>query len=232
MCAQSGRDRSTDGTSEEQQAPGRAAPSAARRSGSAPARSNPRTLGQAPVRLQGVLVEEERAPEGAEPIQWALLTTLAVDTSRGLLQDRRRLCTVLAHRELAPHPEVRLQGGGRHQPLRRTHRPRRRRQPRHRPVHSADNVARARTPGLAPEVMVSELEIRVLIAFAAQPDLVAPDTLVKAIHTVTRTGRYIRRSRALPPGTRVMREGCTTLAGMCLGFAFAMEQKASSIRAT
>ena len=78
--------------------------------------------------------------------------------------------------------------------------------------------------------MVSELEIRVLIAFAAQPDLVAPDTLVKAIHTVTRTGSYIRRSRALPPGTRVMREGCTTLAGMCLGFAFAMEQKVSSIR--
>ena len=32
------------------------------------------------MRLQGVLVEEERTPAGAAPIRWLLLTTLAVDT--------------------------------------------------------------------------------------------------------------------------------------------------------
>ena len=36
--------------------------------------------GKLPMRLQGVLVDEERAPEGAEPIQRVLLSTLAVDT--------------------------------------------------------------------------------------------------------------------------------------------------------
>ena len=36
--------------------------------------------GKAPMRLQGVLVEEERTPAGAAPIRWLLLTTLATDT--------------------------------------------------------------------------------------------------------------------------------------------------------
>ena len=36
--------------------------------------------GKPPMRLKGVLVEEERTPAGAAPIRWLLLTTLPVDT--------------------------------------------------------------------------------------------------------------------------------------------------------
>ena len=79
-------------------------------------------------------------------------------------------------------------------------------------------------PDLPPDVMFSELEIQVLKAFAAQQGLAAPDTLAEAIRIVAQIGGYIHRARAPPPGTRVMWRGCTTLAGMCLGYALAMEQ--------
>ena len=81
-------------------------------------------------------------------------------------------------------------------------------------------------PDLPPDVMFSELEIKIVNAFAAQQGLEAPDTLAKAIHTVARIGGYIQRARAPPSGTRVMWRECTTLAGMCIGFTLAMEQKA------
>ena len=74
--------------------------------------------------------------------------------------------------------------------------------------------------------MFSELEIRVLKAFAAHQGLAAPDTLAGAIRMVAQIGGYIHRARAPPPGTRVTWRGCTTLAGMCLGYALATEQKA------
>ena len=178
------------------------------------------------MHLQGVLVEEERAPESADPIQWVLLTTLAVDTPEacrkvieyyarcGRIEDWHRIlnsgCKV---EELANRSNERIARA------------------------AAINLVIAwRTllmtllgrehPDLPPDVMFSELEIKVLNAFAAQQGLDAPDTLAKAIHTVARIGGYIQRARAPPPGTRVMWRGCATLAGMCLGFTLAMEQKA------
>ncbi len=50
--------------------------------------------GKPPMRLQAVLAEEERAPRGAAPIRWLLLTTLAADTP----QDCRRIVEHYARR--------------------------------------------------------------------------------------------------------------------------------------
>ena len=47
----------------------------------------PQHQGKPPIRLPGVLVEEERPPENDPPIQWLLLTTLPVDTA----EDCRRV---------------------------------------------------------------------------------------------------------------------------------------------
>ena len=182
--------------------------------------------GKPPMRLQGVLVEEERTPEGAKPIQWLLLTTLAVDTPEAC----RKVVEYYARRWRIEDWHRILKSGCKVEELAN---------------RSAERITRAAAinlviawrillmtllgrehPDLPPEVMFSELEIQVLNAFAAQQGLDAPDTLASAILIVAGIGGYIHRARAPPPGTEVMWRGCTTLAGMCLGFTLAMEQKA------
>ena len=62
-------------------------------------------------------------------------------------------------------------------------------------------------PDLPPEVVFSELEIRVLRAFAAQHRVrppPPPDTLATAILVVARIGGHLHRPRGPPPGTKVM----------------------------
>ena len=180
--------------------------------------------GKAPMCLQAVLVEEERTPEGADPIQWLLLTTLAVDTPEAC----RRVVEYYARRWRIEDWHRILKSGCKVEELAN---------------RSAERIARAGAinlviawrillmtllgrehPDLPPDVLFSELEIQVLKAFAAQQGLAAPDTLAEAIRIVAQIGGYIHRARAPPPGTRVMWRGCTTLAGMCLGYALAMEQ--------
>ncbi len=178
------------------------------------------------MRLQGVLVEEERAPEGADPIQWLLLTSLAVDTPEAC----RKVVEYYARRWRIEDWHRILKSGCKVEKLAN---------------RSAERITRAAAinlviawrillmtllgrehPDLPPEVMFSELEIQVLNAFAAQQGLDAPDTLASAVLIVARIGGYIHRARAPPPGSKAMWRSCISLAGMCLGFTLAMEQKA------
>ena len=199
----------------------------------------PRTPGQAPDAPAGGACRRGARAEGAEPIQRVLLSTLAVDTPEACRKVVEYYARALAHRGLAPHPEIRLQGWRNSPTAPRTHRPR-----------PAINLVIAwrillmtllgrEHPDLPPDVMFSELEIKIVNAFAAQQGLEAPDTLAKAIHTVARIGGYIQRARA-PPSEQGSCGGSAPPSPECASvFTLAMEQKAwkktgllSSIRAT
>ena len=180
---------------------------------------------KAPMRLQGVLVEEERTPAATAPIRWLLLTTLAVDTP----EQCRRVVEYYARRWRIEDWHRILKSGCKLEELAN---------------RTATRLARAATvnlvvawriflmtllsrdePDLPPDVVFSELEIRVLRAFAAQHRVRPPDTLATAILVVARIGGHLHRPRGPPPGTKVMWRGTATLAGMCLGFQLAMEQQ-------
>ena len=180
---------------------------------------------KAPMRLHGVLVEEECTPVGAAPIRWLLLTTLTVDTP----QDCRRVVEYYARRWRIEDWHRILKSGCKVEEL--AHR-------------SATRLARAAAvnlvvawriflmtllgrdqPELAPEVLFSELEIQVLRAFAAEHRIRSPDTLAAAVLVLARIGGHIHRSRGPPPGTKVMWRATATLAGMCIGYRLAMAQQ-------
>ena len=181
--------------------------------------------GKPPIRLQGVLVEEQRTPEGAAPIRWLLLTTLAADTPEAC----RRIVEYYARRWRIEDWHRILKSGCKVEELAN---------------RSAERLARAAAinlvvawriflmtllgrdqPDLPPDVLFSELEIRVLKAFAAQHGIDPPETLAAAALLVARIGGHIHRPRGPPPGTKVMWRGTATLAGMCLGYRLAMENQ-------
>lgn len=178
-----------------------------------------------PMRLHGVLVEEERTPAGAAPIRWLLLTTLAVDTP----DECRRIVEYYARRWRIEDWHRILKSGCKVEELAN---------------RTATRLARAAAvnvvvawrlflltllgrdqPELAPEVVFSELEIQVLRAFAAEHRIGSPDTLAAAVLVLARIGGHIHRPRGPPPGTKVMWRATATLAGMCIGYRLAMEQQ-------
>ena len=74
-------------------------------------------------------------------------------------------------------------------------------------------------PELPAEVMFSNIEIRVLGAWAktitsAKP----PSTLGEAVLLVARLGGYPNRNNDPPPGYQVMWRGYQLLIGMCIGY--------------
>lgn len=180
---------------------------------------------KAPIRLQGVLVEEERVPAGAAPIRWLLLTTLAVDTP----EQCRRVVEYYSRRWRIEDWHRILKSGCKVEELAN---------------RSAARLARAAAvnlvvawriflmtllgrdhPEWAPEVMFCELEIQVLRAFAAQHRVAPPDTLAAAVLLLARIGGHLHRPRGPPPGTKVMWRATATLAGMCLGYRLAMNHQ-------
>ena len=75
------------------------------------------------------------------------------------------------------------------------------------------------SPELPAEVLFSDMEIRVLHAFARQRKLEGPSALGIAVRLVARLGGYLARANDPPPGHEVMWRGFTMLQGMSLGFA-------------
>jgi len=80
------------------------------------------------------------------------------------------------------------------------------------------------SPELPAEVLFSDLEVRVLHAFARQRKLEGPSSLGIAVRLVARLGGYLARNNDPPPGHEVMWRGFTTLQGMSLGFAIALNE--------
>ncbi len=171
------------------------------------------------------MVEEERTPENAPPIRWLLLTTLAADT----LEACTTVVGYYARRWRIEDWHRILKSGCKVQEL--EHR-------------SADRLARATAinlviawrlplmtllgrdhPDWAPDILFSDLEIKVLKAFAAQQRHTPPETLAAAVTTVARIGGHIHRTRGPPPGTDVMWRGYATLVDWCVGYQLRMEHE-------
>ena len=78
-------------------------------------------------------------------------------------------------------------------------------------------------PDLSAQLLFSDLEIRVLGAFAASRGFPAPEDLGAAVLVLARLGGYLARKHDPPPGHQLMWQGYVTLYGMCLGFALREE---------
>ncbi len=186
--------------------------------------TSPKNQGKPPIRLQAVMVEEERTPVDAVPIRWLLFTTLPTDT----LEDCRTLVGYYARRWRIQDWHRILKSGCKVEELEN---------------RSADRLARAVAinlviawrihlmtllgrdhPDLSPDILFSELEIKALKAFAARQRYAPPDTLATAVLTLARIGGHIHRTRGPPPGTMVIWRGHLTLVEWCIGYQLMMEQ--------
>ena len=176
-----------------------------------------------PMCLQGVLVEEERAPSDAPPIQWVLLTTLKVDS----VDAAQRVVEAYARRWRIEQWHYVMKSGCKveemaHQTALRLQR-----------AVTINAVVAWRIllmtvlgrerPDLPPDALFSEMELRVLRAFAAHEGLDDPTSLDDVVQLVARIGGYMKRARS-PPGAKVMWRGMIALAGMCIGFSLAKDE--------
>ena len=187
--------------------------------------TSPRHQGKPPIRLQAVMVEEERAPADAAPIRWLLFTTLPADT----LENCTTVVGYYARRWRIEDWHRILKSGCKVEELEN---------------RSADRLARAVAinlviawrihlmtllgrdhPELSPGILFSDLEIKALKAFAARQRHAPPDTLAAAVLTMARIGGHIHRSRGPPPGTKVIWRGYATLVEWCIGHELMMEQE-------
>ncbi len=187
--------------------------------------TGPTHKGKPPIRLQAVMVEEERTPVDATPVRWLLLTTLPTDT----LEDCKTVVEYYARRWRIEEWHRILKSGCKIEELEN---------------RSADRLARAVTinlviawrihlmtvlgrdhPASPPDMLFSDLEIKVLKAFAARQRYASPDTLDAAILTMARIGGHIHRPRGPPPGTEVIWRGYASLVDWCIGYELSLEQE-------
>ena len=77
------------------------------------------------------------------------------------------------------------------------------------------------TPELPAEVLFSDIEIRVLRAYAKKKGLKPPLLLGEAVRLVAKIGGYLGRTKDPPPGHELIWQGYAELQIMCLGFALA-----------
>ena len=76
------------------------------------------------------------------------------------------------------------------------------------------------TPELPADLLFSDIELKVLDAFAnTRKDLKPPSTLWAAVLLVAKLGGYLGRKNDPPPGHQLMWQGYTALHFMCLGAA-------------
>ena len=169
-------------------------------------------LGARPCRMRAVHAFEDRAPEGAEPLEWMLLTTLPVETgaeAREILRRYRPGWRIEDwHRILksgCKAEEVAFRTAGR---IKRA---------------AAINAVIAwrlaalthlgrRTPGLDAGLMFSEAELAALGDFARIRRARPPETLGDAMTLVAMLGGYLNRKGDRPPGHQLQWDGQIRLA--------------------
>ena len=177
-----------------------------------------------PITLWMVHIREDLPPEDAKPLEWFLLTTgeirSAEDAAVRLRWYALRWRIEDWHRVLKTGCRVERLAFETAERLKRA---------------VAINLVIAwrimvmtllgrESPELPAEVLFSDLEVRVLHAFARQRKLEGPSSLGIAVRLVARLGGYLARNNDPPPGHEVMWRGFTTLQGMSLGFAIALNE--------
>lgn len=175
-------------------------------------------LEKKPIALWVVHVREDNPPDEAKPLEWFLLTTGEITSPEAAAEILRwyalRWRIEDWHRVLKSG--CRIEGLA-HQTSERLKRA------------IAINLVIAwrimlmtllgrQSPELPAEVLFSDVEIRLLQAFALQRKLPGPTTLGIATRLVARLGGYIARNNDPPPGHQVMWQGFSTLQTMCQGY--------------
>ncbi|MBN2449294.1 MAG: IS4 family transposase [Lentisphaeria bacterium] len=173
---------------------------------------------QTPISVRVVHVFEDSPPEGAEPLEWFLITTGKVNGPDDVKTCLRRYCLRWRiedwHRVLKSGCCIEDLG--------------------HR---TAERLERAiamhlvvawrimlmtllgrETPDLPAELLFSDVEIEVLKAYAARQRLPAPETLGLIVRLVARLGGHLGRKNDPPPGHQIMWQGYTQLHFMSLGY--------------
>ncbi len=177
-----------------------------------------------PAPLTVVHAREIRAPAKGKRLEWFLLTTLPVKDAE---QARRVLRWYALRWRVEDYFRV-LKTGCRVQQLQH---------------QTADRLRRAiaihaviawrimlmtllgrEDPDLPAQLLFSDLEIRVLAAFAASQGYPPPEDLGAAVLVLARLGGYLARKHDPPPGHQLLWQGYVTLYGMCLGFALREER--------
>lgn len=174
---------------------------------------------KAPIGLWIIHVAEEEAPQGVRPLEWFLLTTRAVTTAE---EAEQCLAWYGLRWRIEDWHRV-LKSGCRVEELRHKTAERLKRA-------AAINAVLAwrimlmtllgrERADLPPEVLFSDIEIRVLRAFAhTRKDVKHPEKLGDAVRIVAKLGGYLGRKNDGPPGHQRMWIGYVLLQGMCSGF--------------
>ncbi len=168
--------------------------------------------GSEPIRLNMVHVREDAAPDGAEPLEWFLLTSLPMrsraDAERILTWYRLRWRIEDWHRVLKSGCRAEHLGHRRGERIERA-------------VTIKAAIAwrltvmtlpGRDTPELPPRDQFSDAELRAPGDFAKARQLPAPDNLGRAALTTAMLGGYLNRKHNPPPGREVLWEGYTRLA--------------------
>jgi len=173
---------------------------------------------KAPITVWVVHILEPSAPEEAKPLEWFLLSTCAINS---VAQAQDCLSWYCLRWRIEDWHRV-LKSGCRIEDL--AH-------------HSAERLERAiainlviawrimlmtllgrACPELPAEVLLSDIEVTVLSAFAKQNRIKPPANLGDAVRLVARLGGYLGRKNDPPPGHQIMCQGYAVLQMMCLGF--------------
>jgi len=174
--------------------------------------------GKAPVKVWVVHLREETPPAGETPLEWFLLTTIAVTSNRiaeeclrwyrlrWRIEDWHRvLKSGCGTEKLAYRTAERLRRG------------------------IAINMVIAwrimlmtllgrECPELPAEVLFSDIEIEVLSAHAVKKNIDPPTQLGEAVQLVASLGGYLGRKKDPPPGHQIMWRGYANLQLLCDGY--------------
>ncbi len=171
-----------------------------------------------PLRLWVVHAQEQNPPQGVNALQWCLLSSRAItnvaDAEQCLVDYALRWRIEDWHRVLKTGCRVEDLA---HQRVERLERA------------IAINLVIAwrimvmtllgrEVPELPAEVLFSEVEIRVLGAWAKNVQAKPPTTLGEAVRLVARIGGYTHRNNDPPPGHELMWYGYQNLTLMCMGY--------------
>jgi hypothetical protein len=174
---------------------------------------------KAPVPLWILHVGEEDPPAGVTPVQWFLLTTRDIGSPEQALRCVEWYCLRWRiedwHRVLKSGCKIEKLGHADAQRLERVV-----------AIHAVIawrimlmTLLGREDPQLPPDVLFSDLELQVLVAFARRRrDLPAPTSLKNAVWIVASIGGYLRRKSDPPPGHQLLWRGYTQLQTMCIGF--------------
>jgi hypothetical protein len=172
-----------------------------------------------PIEVWIIHALEENPPEGAEPIEWFLLTTIEITCAEDAEECLRWYCLRWRiedwHRVLKSGCRIEDLA---HESVERLQR-----------AISINLVIAWRImlmtllgreqPQLPAEILFTDIELKTLTAYAKKKKLAPPIQLNEAVLLVAKIGGYLGRKNDPPPGHQILWKGYTEFQFMCLGYA-------------